>query len=1081
MPLTKKSLASSPDAGTDPTITTLTEGQVPKANETQKLVYSGATVNTLTGEWVFDDAVVIMGNFTINGTTTSVDSENLHVADTYIGLNSGYTVAANKTTGWHGVAETTGLSDTVSGGNFGAGTDGFTNPEVVTNGLGTFSAGQFIQLSLFDVSRNGIYEVLSHSGPVLTIRGVGTVATVEDFTQNQFVSGVDTGRIDQVVMNVVRFNSSNLLEEGSGSVTPIVYSVLSAPDPAESFATTLGVDNISGGNDVIMSEGDIIQAGLINLEAESFIDESTQTTGATQDGIGWHIDTLELVDFKSVNSSDTQPQGMFVRPNGANVYMCGNQNDEIHQFDMSTKWGVASLTDPGFNIPSEGTNPKAMFWRPNGRALFVIHSNNNLVQFVVSPDPWDVNGGSENGTISMTALGVSNATAMWWHPSGLRFYFKDSSNLVKEFLAANPWDINTAPTAGKTFDAGFGGGMLGFDPTGTIMYLSDGTNIYEYDLDAWDLDNPVLITATPHGLTSPRAISLKPDGTKFFALDASTDLINEFTLGIKTPLAIIGGQTASRVAPAAIEIFEASELDALTAISTTTTAIINGPITTLNEFALESAATVKFDSGDFTSTLLYSGTDTFISGNGGLRTEAVDFISLSTGTFTDITGGSFTRVNLHNAFLAGWDDLGVINDSSLVMVNNSFADIASGWAINNSNINASAVGLEGPDVIQDGGSLFDISADITVAIGFSGFSGGLSSGSLLRIDPALEESSSCVITNNPITSGSLFDTAGVTGTFTNVVNNSIGATAVTAVSDSLSTPGVARFATATTPLAGSTADLSTFAVETSYNTSGVVTAISAGVWFEIATIPWVQNDSGSYAVTGITVTAAAHGQSPGQTLTLDADLSAHYSGKGYAIYNVVAGAFDVAETFDAGATAGDWDTAGLDHTDPRVLSQNNKGFADSLVDATGESHGNDSPGVGTIITDGVYIAVQFGTFVSSSEQRLKHLGNNKYEVTSKEPVILKLEGNSSQIKSGATARSYRLAISIDGALPVYNVDPALSDPYEDLSVTSDPVKTHVLLFTPTLIEGQTVELMVAGQGNSDDLTFHNSTFIWGKL
>ncbi|MCP3921272.1 MAG: hypothetical protein GY714_01675 [Desulfobacterales bacterium] len=43
--------------GDDPSFTTLTEGQIPKANASQKLVYGGATVDPTTLEWTFDKSI----------------------------------------------------------------------------------------------------------------------------------------------------------------------------------------------------------------------------------------------------------------------------------------------------------------------------------------------------------------------------------------------------------------------------------------------------------------------------------------------------------------------------------------------------------------------------------------------------------------------------------------------------------------------------------------------------------------------------------------------------------------------------------------------------------------------------------------------------------------------------------------------------------------------------------------------------------------------------------------------------------------------------------------------------------------
>lgn len=58
--------------GSNPTITTLTEGQIPKSDVSQKLIYSGATVDPITEEWTFDKTInVPAGSINIGAAVTA--------------------------------------------------------------------------------------------------------------------------------------------------------------------------------------------------------------------------------------------------------------------------------------------------------------------------------------------------------------------------------------------------------------------------------------------------------------------------------------------------------------------------------------------------------------------------------------------------------------------------------------------------------------------------------------------------------------------------------------------------------------------------------------------------------------------------------------------------------------------------------------------------------------------------------------------------------------------------------------------------------------------------------------------------
>ncbi len=169
--------------------------------------------------------VRIAANVYIDGTVTSIDTENLNVSDSYIDLNAGYTSTTKKTLGISGNRSSTGTGDTVTAGDFTPGVAFASNPTVITDGSATFTQGMIIEISN-STNNNGIFEVEDHTGTTLTVRGVGTVGTVEDFTRNQFVEETDSAIIENINVAILRFNISGRAEEGTGSTTPITYTEL---------------------------------------------------------------------------------------------------------------------------------------------------------------------------------------------------------------------------------------------------------------------------------------------------------------------------------------------------------------------------------------------------------------------------------------------------------------------------------------------------------------------------------------------------------------------------------------------------------------------------------------------------------------------------------------------------------------------------------------------------------------------------------------------------------------------------------------------------------------------------------------
>lgn len=181
----------------------------------------------VTGNQTVGGNVTITGNLTVNGTTYTTQAETVLIADNHLYLNSGYTSNPAVTGGLVVNYDPTVTTTTVNG-VYTAGVNGVSNPTVITTGSATFAASDIIQISTVPPAANdGLYEVLSHSGTTLTIRGVGLTACVEDFTQNQFVSAANNGaNIFKVAVSVIRTGTDGNWEVAKGSNTPFVFTDL---------------------------------------------------------------------------------------------------------------------------------------------------------------------------------------------------------------------------------------------------------------------------------------------------------------------------------------------------------------------------------------------------------------------------------------------------------------------------------------------------------------------------------------------------------------------------------------------------------------------------------------------------------------------------------------------------------------------------------------------------------------------------------------------------------------------------------------------------------------------------------------
>lgn len=177
-------------------------------------------------ETVLGGDVTIGGNLIVEGDTVVNKTENVLISDNHLYLNNGYKTTSAQTGGLVVNYLPTATTDTIDTGGFTAGVAATSNPTAATVGAATFSVGDFIQIDgADDPSNNGLFEVLSHAANVLTIRGIGTTARVEDFTQNQFVTDTTvSGTITKVNVSVLRAGTDGAWETANGSSTGLTFS-----------------------------------------------------------------------------------------------------------------------------------------------------------------------------------------------------------------------------------------------------------------------------------------------------------------------------------------------------------------------------------------------------------------------------------------------------------------------------------------------------------------------------------------------------------------------------------------------------------------------------------------------------------------------------------------------------------------------------------------------------------------------------------------------------------------------------------------------------------------------------------------
>ena len=252
----------------------------------------------------------------------------------------------------------------------------------------------------------------------------------------------------------------------------------------------------------------------------------------------WNLAYAEYsgVSF-DVSAQDTTPTGLFFKPDGTKMYIIGDSGEDVNEYDLSTAWDVSSATYlQNFSVASEDTNPRGIFFKPDGTKMYVVGGAAPDINEYDLSTPWDVSSASYLQNFSVSSQGTT-ATGLFFKPDGTKMYvavFSSDPDNINEYDLSTPWDVSSA-TYLQNFSVASEDFYVYFKPDGSKMYTfrrSFLASVKEYKLiTPWDVSSASFIQS--FGVTSqdPSIHSgfFKPDGTKMYVVGNDSDTIYEYT------------------------------------------------------------------------------------------------------------------------------------------------------------------------------------------------------------------------------------------------------------------------------------------------------------------------------------------------------------------------------------------------------------------------------------------------------------------------------------------------------------------------------------------------------------------------
>lgn len=116
--------------------------------------------------------------------------------------------------------------------------------------------------------------------------------------------------------------------------------------------------------------------GLKMYVADDSVNEVQEYTLST----AWDISTATYVNKISTNSQDTSTQALFFKSDGTKMYVVGRTSDNVYEYALSTAWDVTSATyTDSFSVGSQMTSPSGIYIKADGATMFMTGPGSSTV------------------------------------------------------------------------------------------------------------------------------------------------------------------------------------------------------------------------------------------------------------------------------------------------------------------------------------------------------------------------------------------------------------------------------------------------------------------------------------------------------------------------------------------------------------------------------------------------------------------------------------------------------------------------------------------------------------------------------
>jgi len=166
----------------------------------------------------------------------------------------------------------------------------------------------------------------------------------------------------------------------------------------------------------------------------------------------WIITSASFTRASNTIIEDTDSRGVFFKPDGTKVYIVGNTTDSVFQYALSEAWNVSTTSlETSYNVNTQDATPQEIYIKPDGAKLYIIGQTNSRVYEYNLATSWNVSTATYLQNTSII-LQDSTATGLDFSSDGKKMWITGQNyNGSWEYNLGTAWNVTTAVAAGVSY------------------------------------------------------------------------------------------------------------------------------------------------------------------------------------------------------------------------------------------------------------------------------------------------------------------------------------------------------------------------------------------------------------------------------------------------------------------------------------------------------------------------------------------------------------------------------------------------------------------------------------------------------